>query len=135
MKLLEKSEYIKICSKFDNFIIYFPIILSVVDNKQDGYVFQKESTFIIVHKFGFCYILGEYCDYAELVDEISEKLKGLVPKLRLYDPNEKFKGSSCFFNDRCTRIKYTHPLDIDKSCNYQVDFLMFKVKISESVTF
>ncbi|AFJ43298.1 GNAT family N-acetyltransferase [Francisella orientalis] len=122
MKLLEKFEYIKIYSEFDDFIIYFPIILSVVDNKQEGYVFQEGSTFIIVHKFGFCYILGEYYDYAKLIDRISEKLKVLVPKLRLYDPNGKLKDSRYLLHDRCTRIKYIHSLNMHNDFESQIEF-------------
>ena len=63
MDFICKDLFNDVKSQYDNFIEYFPIITSVIEKKQDGYILKDKDTLIIVHKFGFAYILGKDTDF------------------------------------------------------------------------
>jgi hypothetical protein len=87
MNFLSPNDFHHVQLDNDDFIGYFPLVTSVVDKIQKGYVLEHEGSFIIVNNFGFAYILGNPIDLPHLIRELKAKLKLLAPKLRIYDPN------------------------------------------------
>jgi len=106
MQFLQNTEFSIVKSLYDDKIKYFPIITSVVENIQQGFIIKKDETYLIVHKFGFAYLLGKNIDYINFLNQAIEKLNTFVPKLRLYDPMNRL--NNIYYDDfqKSTRVKY-----------------------------
>jgi GNAT superfamily N-acetyltransferase len=118
---LRHNQFFKVKSIFDKKIEYFPIIISVIEKQQRGYILKKDETYIIIHKFGFAYILGKDIDYVKFLNEVSIKLNEYVPIIRLYDPMNRLNNINKF--NKNERVKYIFPLDnidLDKVHLYSV---------------
>lgn len=93
IEILEKSEYSKYINFYDKYKYFFPLIASVLNGTQGGYILKLKSTSLssifIVHKFGFCQFLKITEDdfLNELIQSIENKsIKKLINinKLRVY---------------------------------------------------
>lgn len=105
MRLLSSNEYSKYFSEYDDKIIYFPIITSVIEKRQNGYVFEESGMTLIVHKFGFAYIFGEK-NNAKLFIEKIKKDFSFIYKLRIYDPDNRLAEFKDLAAMKSTRAKY-----------------------------
>jgi hypothetical protein len=113
MKFLSPDDFHRVqLEGNDDFINYFPLVTSVVDKIQKGYILEHEGSFIIVNNFGFAYILGNPVDLLLLIKELKVKLKLLVQKLRIYDPNNLLGCYETFLPFKARRKKLI--LDVDK---------------------
>lgn len=117
MKFLKNSEFLTIKSIYDERIKYFPIITSVVEQLQQGYILKKEGTYLIVHNFGFAYLLGNNIDYINFLNQAIEKLKSFIPKLRLYDPMNRLNNTYNHDFQKSTRVKYENLSNLTKKEN------------------
>ncbi len=110
MKLLKKAEYRKVTNYLDKYIHLYPIIISVVEGLQEGMIFENNTSFIIVHKFGFAYILnkknGSNVYYKELVSELLNNVASSVVKIRMFDPNNYLENDNYFEKFLSKRIKW-----------------------------
>jgi GNAT superfamily N-acetyltransferase len=112
---IKQSQFYELKTMYDEKIKYFPIITSVIEGLQKGYVFEKKGTYLIVHKFGFSYILGENIDYINFLDEIKNEYHHLLSKIRLYDPMNRVKNSTDYKLNASRRIKYIYSSTCTKS--------------------
>lgn len=88
MRILDQKEYVHLGALYDEKIEFFPIITAVVEQAQEGYVFEDKETYLILHKFGFGYFLGSQCDYKRFLTEAYTQMLKQLPIFRIYDPND-----------------------------------------------
>lgn len=108
MKLLKPKDFISVHNMYDETIKYFPIITSVVQQKQQGYILIQNETYLIVHKFGFAYLLGNADDIYNFIQTAKQFLLPHALKLRIYDPLTKLKNEPKFDINKSSRIKYIY---------------------------
>ena len=115
MDFISRNEFAVLQQKFDGNIAHFPIILSVLEGSQDGFILREKYTFIIVHKFGFSFILGEDCDYILFLEKAKNKLKFKVPTLRIYDPDDRLGNTNLAGVERVKLEGQKNTSEVDKS--------------------
>lgn len=135
---LETEKYEDIKFLYDQYIKYFPIINSVVNKLQSGYILYDNDLYIIIHKFGFSYILSKNSniqqeEYIRFINSVSLELQNKLTTLRIYDPMAKLQHS--FFEKNVSlRVKFTHEKEskdyIEKNFNLisesNIDYTQFK---------
>lgn len=99
IKLLPLEQFSNVENCFDDYIEYFPIIISVIYKVQDGYILYDENFYCIVHKFGFSYILSRnsYTTVALSISFLEQTiftLKNKISVFRIYDPQNNLKHNS-----------------------------------------
>ncbi|MFA5455755.1 MAG: GNAT family N-acetyltransferase [Sulfurimonas sp.] len=108
MQLLKPEQYASLHNKYDEKIEYFPIITSVIEQIQQGYIVIQNDTYMIVHKFGFSYILGDLRNTDNFIQNAKQFISPFVSKLRIYDPNAKLKSDEKLRIYKSTRLKYIY---------------------------
>ncbi len=127
IRILENDEYVNVKKIYDEHILYFPIITSVVNQFQGGYILNKNELYLIVHKFGFSYILNSgrntsKKDYFNFFEEAKIKLKDKVKVIRLYDPLSSLREINIVANIS-NRIKLFYEDDISYEQTNSYKFL------------
>jgi hypothetical protein len=84
--VLEKNKYIAVAKCYKNNKLNFPIISSVLENKQEGFIFLlKDYGYLVIHKFGFCQLLNFEDGFKMNIDWRSIYNIVKIEKLRFYD--------------------------------------------------
>ena len=97
--------FYKLCQS-DLKLKYFPIVNSVIYNTQSGFFYIKDKLSLVIHKFGFCYIVkAEDITWAD-IKNLKSELGIRIPKLRIYDPHGRLSSIEELKTHRFKRNKY-----------------------------